>query len=100
MREICTSGSVRGAARKSRPYRDYYSGRFSTGLSIPRPDIDRAAHHSGRIQKSEVRIWTAADAEEIGDDKLVALVLRLSMEEGRAGARRRADRRRSRSGLS
>jgi len=56
----------------------YYSGRFSTGLSIPRPDIDRAAHHSGRIQKSVVRIWTAADAEEIGDDKLVALVLRLS----------------------
>ncbi len=24
MREICTSGSVRGAAHKSRPYRDHY----------------------------------------------------------------------------
>ena len=29
MREICTSGSGRGAARKSRPYRDYQFARLS-----------------------------------------------------------------------
>src|ERR1700693_160870 len=31
MREICTSGSVRGAARKSRPYRDHVRSVLGVG---------------------------------------------------------------------